>query len=81
MITKTMLVQATVAVALVADSALSARTFTVYNNCPFTIWQVLPPAFYPTNLVLTWEFPTGPLYVYQGGLLLQYQMLMICICP
>ncbi|KAI0333044.1 thaumatin-like protein [Cubamyces sp. BRFM 1775] len=34
MMMKNMLAQATIAVALVADAALAARTFTVTNNCP-----------------------------------------------
>ena len=41
MMMKNMLAQATIAVALVVDAALAARTFTVTNNCPFTVWQAL----------------------------------------
>ena len=45
----------TAAAALAFVSVAAARTFTVYNNCPFTIW----PGMY-TNPQLNTEFPDHP---------------------
>ncbi|CDO70879.1 hypothetical protein BN946_scf184804.g11 [Trametes cinnabarina] len=39
---------ATVVLAVLAAKA-SARTFTVYNNCPFTVWYVLRAVRHPTR--------------------------------
>jgi hypothetical protein len=36
---------AVLAVIAVSASSTAARTFTVKNNCPFTIWPAVCPAF------------------------------------
>ncbi len=50
------------ATALAFISGAAARTFTVYNNCPFTIWYVV--------VLLSRDVRThcssGPLYVLLG---------------